>query len=33
MFKGVGGAVEEETPEGAVDEMEKGEDTEGTVGR
>lgn len=33
VFKGVGGAVEEETPEGAVDEMEKGEDTEGTVGR
>lgn len=32
MFEGVGGTVEEETPEGAVDEMEEGEDAEGTIG-
>lgn len=32
MFEGVGRAVEEETPERAVDEMEERENAEGTVG-
>lgn len=32
VFKGVGGAVEEEAPEGTVDEVEEGEDAEGAVG-
>lgn len=32
VFEGVGGTVEEETPERAVDEMEEGKDAKGTVG-
>lgn len=31
VFKGVCGAIEEETPEGPVDEMQEGEDAEGSV--
>jgi hypothetical protein len=33
VLESVGGAIEEEAPEGAVDEMEQGEDAERSVWR
>ena len=31
VFEGIGGAAEEETPEGAMDEVQEGQDAEGSV--